>query len=304
MCDAQPGEDDVWAVLDRQWWLRWQKYTGCDEAAKAATAATVAGDLEGFSSKSSEACDTKGESCMEGTAAAASEPKSPYNARAGGGVDISDGRQKSPSSGKGSIVGMGEKSDVCKYGNGLSSCGDDDRDKEGVRGDRKTSAECANYAGQSLPEVDEDDNSRPASARSRADSKVERGTCEPSAKRRDHDDSVVSNKSDSKELTANENPSSDEDNDGEPGRDQNGVRNGDGNSRVSRREMMQRQLATRDFVKAKDDAASPERRGKGGASVARSNGSGCAPEGSKMDGEEGWGEKKQRCGENAHDNVA
>lgn len=27
----QPEEGDVWAVLDRQWWLRWQRYTGCDE---------------------------------------------------------------------------------------------------------------------------------------------------------------------------------------------------------------------------------------------------------------------------------
>lgn len=31
----QRAAGDVWAVLDRQWWLRWQCYTGCDESAGA-----------------------------------------------------------------------------------------------------------------------------------------------------------------------------------------------------------------------------------------------------------------------------
>ncbi|CAM9729434.1 unnamed protein product, partial [Laminaria digitata] len=35
----KPREGDVWAVVDRQWWLRWQRFTGCEEGATSGEAA-------------------------------------------------------------------------------------------------------------------------------------------------------------------------------------------------------------------------------------------------------------------------
>ncbi|CAM9945396.1 unnamed protein product, partial [Ectocarpus sp. 12 AP-2014] len=172
--EKEDCEGNIWAVLDKRWWQRWQLYTGCDEHAHAAgeagsgTVDKPAGGAGGDGGAAA-ADDAAAAGCGNGDADAAADAAADGSANAGSADGVA--------AGTGGAVAAGSADDAAADAAGATDAADASGSEAGVA----SSSATAGTTGLPAPAPRAANAETSVAAQSTADSDADQATADPDA---------------------------------------------------------------------------------------------------------------------------